>query len=179
MVDGADPLVRDPEGGAGAASCRPAHDDLGVRAALERLHEVPGVVVVVVGEVDPPDVVGLDEGEDVLEEGGAVGDHAGVDDDRLRGSDHERVHARRDRPAEGVLVGADEERLGRDLERLLSERGAVTTIAGALAGVLRPAGEAVERRDPSGRFVHDRVPVLDELLGGGHLCDARPSRGWW
>ena len=121
MVDGAHPLVRDPEGGARATSCGPAHDDRRVRAALERLHEVPGVVVVVMGEVDPPHVVGLDEGEDVLEEGDAIGHHAGVDDDRLRRSDHERVHAGRHRAAEGVLVGADEEGVARDLEGLLPE----------------------------------------------------------
>ena len=55
----------------------------------------------------------------------------------------------------------------------------VTTLDAALLGVLRPAGEAVERRDPRGGLVHDRVPVLDELLGGGHVSTLAPTRGWW
>ncbi len=59
VVDGAHPRVRDPEGGAGAASCRPGHHHRGVRATLERFDEVAGVIVVVVGEVDPPDFVVL------------------------------------------------------------------------------------------------------------------------
>ena len=63
----------------------PVDDERGVGAGRHQRVDVAGVVDVVVADVHPADVLGLDEAEHVGEELLAVLGHAGVDDDRLGG----------------------------------------------------------------------------------------------
>jgi hypothetical protein len=61
VVDELDPVERDECFRGQALHHEPRHDELGVRATVEDLEQVADVVVVVVGQVDPPHVVRLDD----------------------------------------------------------------------------------------------------------------------
>ena len=103
-----------------------------VRAEVEHRVEVAEVVVVVVRQEDPADVLGLDDGEDVLQPLVTAEQHAGVDDHRLAAADDRAVGAdeaarrvggqRRDQPG----VGGD--RFGGGGQQLGLHRGSFARI---------------------------------------------------
>ncbi len=102
----------------------PAADDAGVRAGVHHLLEVARVVDVVVGQVHPSHVLGLDQGEHVLEPLRPVRDRAGVEDHRLRAEDHHGVQVDEQRLAQRLLDRVDHVGVGGDLGGLDADRRA-------------------------------------------------------
>jgi hypothetical protein len=71
-----------------------------VRRRHQDLLEVPGVVAVVVGEHDPPQITGIHMGEHGFLEVAAVDGHPGVDQHRLGGLEQVGVDGQEAGPAD-------------------------------------------------------------------------------
>jgi len=92
----------------------PVADQSGLRAQLEHRLEVADVVVVVVGDENPADVLGLDDGEDLRQPVLAHQRAAGVDDHGLGAADHEAVAGEGAGAARVGSQRGDEERVTGD-----------------------------------------------------------------
>jgi hypothetical protein len=96
----------------------PGRHQRGVRAGFQHGPQVPDVIVVVVGEVDPPHVGRVDQREGVLQPLVAVEVGARIDDHRLLGSDDDRVQVDTQRRPGRLVQLPDDERVLGDLVRL-------------------------------------------------------------